>query len=130
MTYKDALKEFHRLKGIEVRKNARLLGLEGIRHVSRQDYEYIDSTWSEDQCYVIWEILKGNIAQRYWVTCIFCLYKAMTNSTCASCAWANHHGGPCGWVLSEYKFDRKNPVDIIAWETYDKIITKIKRGGK
>lgn len=128
MTYKDAIKEFHRLKGIEVRKNARLLKLEGIRHACKKDYDYIDGHWTESQCFIIWLVLKSNIQEHRGLTCIFCLYREMLNLDCAMCIWANNHGGKCGWVFSEYTYSRNNPVDLIAWETYEKIIKKIERG--
>jgi hypothetical protein len=127
MTYKERIKEFHRLKGIEVRKNSKVLKLEGIQHTNKKDYSYIDSYWTESQCRIMWIALSHNIKNCDGMTCIFCLYSVMQNLDCALCMWANNHGGPCGWVFSEYQKSRNNPVDLITWETYEKMIRKLER---
>jgi hypothetical protein len=127
MTYKEAVKEFHRLKGIEVRKQARLLDLEGIRHACKKDYEHIEAHWTEAQCRIMWVFLRDNIRAHDGLTCIFCIFREMLNMGCAMCMWANNHGGKCGWVHSEYKYMWNNPVDQIAWEAYEKLIKSIEK---
>lgn len=127
MNYKIAVKEFHRLKGIEVRKNARLLGIDGIRHTCKKDYECIDHEWTESQCCIIWVVLKDSISGTGWTSCIFCIYRVMTSTPCTLCTWAVNHGGPCGLFKSEYRKECANPVDQVTREAYEKILKKIER---